>query len=566
MKKIIYTFCLTIFISVGILTVAGNILFAAENLVPNYSVEDSNATSTPTDWKKGGYGINQRTLTYPVSGYNSDKAVRVDITTHESGDAKWYFSDIPVSQGEVYTFSDYYISDITSYVDVRYTLADGSYKYGWVATVGPNPDSTFKKISAQFTVPESAVSVTIFHVINQVGYLTTDEFSITKVEEGNPGPIDETNLVSNPDMELAGSSGMPLEWKKGGYGANTRVLSYPMTGIDNSKAVITKITDYTSGDAKWHFTPISVTAGNYTYSDSYRSNIQSVLTVQFQNNDNSYSYKDIAVLPEASEFTNTSVSFTVPTGVKNITVFHLIEGIGTLTIDNVALRAEETTSSGIFETGAVTFRFDDGWLSAYNNALPKLNEAGFKGVFYIVSQRFLEDGYSGFINHEQLLEIYDQGHEIGAHTRTHPHLTDLSAVEQENEIRGSREDLLALGIPEVNSFSYPFGNYTNSIVQMVKDAGYSSAVSVLNGYVNETADRFLLKRKSVVVTTTVAEIKAMIDEAMRSKTWVILELHEINNSGNTYSMTKGNFDQIVDYAVAKGIRVVTVSEGVEYMK
>lgn len=568
MKKITYIISLVILISAGVISMTARAVAETTNLISNYSVEDSTSTGIPTDWNKGGYGTNVRTLTYPVSGYNSSKAIKVDISSYTSGDAKWYFSDIPVTAGATYDFSDYYISNILSYVDIRFTLNDGSYKYGEIATAEANPDTTFKKVSAQFVAPANAVSVTIFHLINNVGYLIMDEFSISKVEEIVPEPpVDTTNLISNPDFEQAGSNGAPLSWSKGGYGTNSRTLSYPVTSSDGSKAVMTKITSYTSGDAKWYFTPVTVPAGDYTYSDNYKSDINSIITVQYQNSDNSYTYKDIAWLTPASTFATSSVTFSVPVGTKNITIFHLIEEVGTLTIDNVALREKQdttaTTTDDIFSTGAITFRFDDGWLSTYENAVPKLAEAGFTGTFYIVSQRLLEDGYSGFINHEQLTDLYNQGFEIGAHTRTHPYLTELSPEEQEAEIRGSKEDLLALGITEVNSFSYPFGEYTDATVQLVKDTGFTNAVSVTNGYNTESVDKFLIKRKSVVVTTKVADIKTMIDTALKNKTWLILELHEINNSGNTYSMTQNNFDQVVDYAVAKGIRAVTVSEGVK---
>lgn len=66
--------------------------------------------------------------------------------------------------------------------------------------------------------------------------------------------------------------------------------------------------------------------------------------------------------------------------------------------------------------GAVSLTFDDGIVTQLDNAVPCLNEHGFKGTFYI-------NPYRGD-RWEQLLdrwkETSQQGHEIGNHTCTHP--------------------------------------------------------------------------------------------------------------------------------------------------
>ena len=235
--------------------------------------------------------------------------------------------------------------------------------------------------------------------------------------------------------------------------------------------------------------------------------------MQYQNPDGSYVYKDIVKYgpSSGSSYDGTSVDVFIPTGATNITIYHLIQGVGIIKIDNTSLTFKKALS-GIFTTGAVTFRFDDGYLSQYQNAFPKLNSYGFKGTFFIVSQQLLENGFSGFLNIPQLKEMYAQGHEIGAHTRTHAHLTQLTPSQELDEIQGSRNDLITMGLGPVTSFSYPFGEYDSSTIQIVKNSGFSDAVSVNNGYVMPVSDKFQLERKSILVTTTIDQIKAMIDE------------------------------------------------------
>lgn len=539
------------------------------NIIPNPSVEDS-VSNMPQNWRKGGYGVNTRALTYPVAGVSGGKAMSVNIASYSSGDAKWYFDDVPVTIGNTYRFSDYYLSDIPSIIDVRFKMSDGTYRYKDIAHVDPNTGPDFKQTIVDFVIPENVVSVTIFHLISNVGFLTTDEYSIVNISTPPPPPpppIDEKNLLLNPNFEEAGAVGFPLSWKKGGWGTNTRVFTYPITSYDGSKAAKVNITNYSSGDAKWYFTPLSLAPGMYTYSENFSSDVNSVITAQYQDASGKYSYLDIAKFKPTnnSSYQTAVVDFFVSDGIKNVTLFHLIQGVGSLLIDTTSLKLKKELS-GVFTTGAVTFRFDDGWVSQYENAIPKLNSYGYKGTFYITSKQLLDNGFRGFFNTNQLKEISTQGHEIGAHTRTHADLANLTPSQQLSEIQGSRNDLIAMGLGSVNSFSYPFGNYTTSTIQIVKDAGFSHAASVINGYVNPVSDRYQLERREIIVTTTIDEIKTMIDTALAEKKWLIFEIHEVNNSGNLYSTTKEIFDQTVEYVRLKGIPVVTIDEGAKSLR
>ncbi len=275
------------------------------NLIQNPSVETAGSNGSPASWLKGGYGANTRSLTYPVAGYNSAKAIQVKITSYTSGDAKWYFADVPVTSGHAYQFSDAYTATAESYIDIRYTMNDGSFTYSGVD--GVSPTATFQTITYAFTVPANVKSLTIFHDIASVGTLTTDAYSLNDMSGGgNP-----MNLVANGDFETAGSNGLPADWAKGGSGTNTRTLTYPVAGASGNGAQVS-ITSYTSGDAKWYFNPIALEPGVYSYSDSYTSNIPSTLTVQYHNSDGSYTFSDIASLGASSSFTTAQGSFSVP--------------------------------------------------------------------------------------------------------------------------------------------------------------------------------------------------------------------------------------------------------------
>lgn len=90
--------------------------------------------------------------------------------------------------------------------------------------------------------------------------------------------------------------------------------------------------------------------------------------------------------------------------------------------------------------------------------------------------------------------------EIGAHTKTHPVLSTQSPEDQYEEIVESRLELEKILDKQVRTFSYPYGNpedFTQQTVEIVKSAGFSAAVTTIQGGVEPGDDRYQLKRCEV---------------------------------------------------------------------
>lgn len=544
-------------------TLAPQALTSAEtlgpNLIPNPSLETVGSPGLPASWHKGGYGTNTRVLTYPVQGTGGTgtKAIKVDVGGYASGDAKWYFDAVTIKPSTTYEFSDVSLASVPSIVTAQFTLSNGGSAYSDIIQVPAS--ASFQTNTVRFTTPANATSLTIFHLLKQNGSLTTDAYSLREVTEAP-----SSNPIRNPGFETAGTGGLPANWTKGGYGTNTRVFSYPVTGNPGSAARIT-MSGYASGDAKWVFAPVTLSPGTYVYSDTYQSTLPSTLTVQFANTNGTFSYRDIATVPASGGWSTASGEFSVGVGVSSVTVFHLIKGNGTLTLDNAAI-TPKSGPVGIFNTGAVTFRFDDNLSSQYESAAPKLDAAGFKGSFYVISHQTSNDGFPGFMSHADVLNLSSRGHEIGAHTRTHPDLTTLTQAQQQDEICGSRQDILSWGVTPILSFAYPYGAYNASTDAVVKSCGLSSAATSNGGYVTQASDPFQLERQAILNSTTLAQVKQWVDNAAANHVWLIMSFHGIETTGDQYSMTPTVFNQVVDYVKQKGIPVVTISQGAQSLQ
>jgi len=529
---------------------------ATTNLVPNPTLANV-ATGLPTGWSQGFWGTNTRIFTYPVTGHTDNYAAKVQISAYTSGDVKWYFNPVAITPG-TYQFSDYYQSNISSQLVAQYTNGSGNLTYADLATLGaPASTTTWQNATVNFTVPAGTARITIYHLISGVGWLTVDDYSLTSyttpVVPQPPAPT-AADLILNPSLEYLDAGKQPIGWSQGGWGTNNAAYSVYNPGESGSYAAQVQITTYTNGDAKWYFAPVAVTPNyKYTYTDYYQSNIASSVMVQIQLGDGTAQYSSLGNLAAAQAWTKFTGSFSTPPNAKTVTVYHLISGVGWLRTDNFGLVQVVPSQLG---TGMVSLNFDDGWLSAYQNAYPILKAAGFKATFNIFTDAF-NDSYD-YMTLAQAKSLYATGNEIGSHSVTHSDLTTLPATQLTNEISGSKSWFAQNGIL-TTTFAYPYGAYNQSVETAVKNAGYVAARSSDNGYNDKASDKYALRIFSVENTTTIAQIKTVIDYAKANKVWLILLVHEVlaNTAGKQYSTTPTIIQQTADYLTSQKITVLT---------
>jgi peptidoglycan/xylan/chitin deacetylase (PgdA/CDA1 family) len=86
--------------------------------------------------------------------------------------------------------------------------------------------------------------------------------------------------------------------------------------------------------------------------------------------------------------------------------------------------------------------------------------------------------YQG-MTYDQLLEATtSKVLQLGAHTVTHPFLTQLAKSEQQKEISEGKQILERLSGQRVHYFAYPAGDYNTDTLQAVHQAGFDAAFAV----------------------------------------------------------------------------------------
>ena len=153
--------------------------------------------------------------------------------------------------------------------------------------------------------------------------------------------------------------------------------------------------------------------------------------------------------------------------------------------------------------GCIALTFDDGYADTLTMAAPILKHYGFTATCYVVSDAVgtYNRWDSEHLQERKLLMSRPQieqwlagGMEVGSHTCSHPRLDELPPNDALAEIAHSRATLREmLGVP-VDHFAYPFGHCTVSIAELVRRAGYSSAVTLSPGIASSSDDPHRLPR------------------------------------------------------------------------
>jgi peptidoglycan/xylan/chitin deacetylase (PgdA/CDA1 family) len=154
----------------------------------------------------------------------------------------------------------------------------------------------------------------------------------------------------------------------------------------------------------------------------------------------------------------------------------------------------------------VVITFDDGDLDVYENAFPVMQELGYSGVFYVVSNWV---GGKDVIDDEQLKEMIDAGWEIGSHSKSHADLVADHDVVRAEVLESRLELNETLGIT-VTTFAYPFGRMDTYVAQKVSNYGYRAAVGLGKGSTHKWGNLYYLKRLEVHGDFTLQDFAALL--------------------------------------------------------
>jgi len=151
----------------------------------------------------------------------------------------------------------------------------------------------------------------------------------------------------------------------------------------------------------------------------------------------------------------------------------------------------------------VGITFDDGYQNNLINAAPVLAKYNFSATCYIVTDKIgmsnswdLKHGITQrpLMNKDEIFKWLSFGMDIGAHSKSHADLTNISKSQAKKEIYDSKAELEESFKIQISDFCYPFGRFNNEITKIVKDSEYLSATTMKRGRANHKSNKLQLPR------------------------------------------------------------------------
>jgi peptidoglycan/xylan/chitin deacetylase (PgdA/CDA1 family) len=151
----------------------------------------------------------------------------------------------------------------------------------------------------------------------------------------------------------------------------------------------------------------------------------------------------------------------------------------------------------------VLITFDDGYYSLYQYALEVMAQYGFTATLFL-STSFIGKPYDQndfyFVQHdrqltwEELRTLVKNGWSIQSHGYNHYKMSTLTTEQLQTEVTLSKSLIEQNLGTVVDEFAFPYGIYTNKVINELKAAGYKFAYSVHSGKLLPYARRYRLPR------------------------------------------------------------------------
>ena len=192
------------------------------------------------------------------------------------------------------------------------------------------------------------------------------------------------------------------------------------------------------------------------------------------------------------------------------------EGYRILPLSAVQAHIEEHRP---FPERTIVVTFDDGFADNYHNAFPVLQKEGVPMTLFLTADYIGREELPVLrdrrgvapLSWEQVEEMSRHGIDIGAHTLTHPELTEVDDARLEKEVAGSRRAIAERLGRDIRLFCYPRGRFDERVKQAVRDAGYDLACTTMEGCVTPDTHAFSLRRTFIANDDSLRDFARKLD-------------------------------------------------------
>ena len=179
-------------------------------------------------------------------------------------------------------------------------------------------------------------------------------------------------------------------------------------------------------------------------------------------------------------------------------------------------------------------------------------------------------GDSTHLSWSQIESMHSAGTvEFVNHTQNHVALANKTKTEVYSEVTGCIDDLKAHGIDTGDLIVYPFGQYDENAIDAIRGVARCGVTTDKGSEITYNVPpvaTFCLWRNELVETDAANNpslewMKSAVDAAVDNNAWIIWMTHS-QYAGFTSAHIE-NIETMIDYAVEKGVEIVTLGDGLD---
>lgn len=190
---------------------------------------------------------------------------------------------------------------------------------------------------------------------------------------------------------------------------------------------------------------------------------------------------------------------------------------------------------------ALSLTYDDGDPIHLDVAIPEMNKRGLRGTFYLITGKLDRIG--------DWKKAIAAGQEIGNHTVTHRHTSELTPEDEKNEIVNAKQKLQTLFDVPVLTVAYPFVEISPGIKKWTEAENFAARGGGGTYYLTEDQDPdwYNIPGQTTMTAYAYDTYKDWVDQDLAAGGWTVLMIHAIEGSNWYQPISKKTYLQLLDY-------------------
>jgi peptidoglycan/xylan/chitin deacetylase (PgdA/CDA1 family) len=216
---------------------------------------------------------------------------------------------------------------------------------------------------------------------------------------------------------------------------------------------------------------------------------------------------------------------------------------------------------------ALSLTFDDSRAVHLDVVASELNKRHLRATFFLIVSKTTRLG--------DWQKLQSQGHEIGNHSVTHEHTTDLNKAGEELQVEDAKKFLDSNFKSDVIIFAYPYTEASPGLSYWVKRYDFAARGGRGDGslvYIKSDVqpDWYALPSQPSYTKYDTATYRGWVDKDISLKAWTILQIHGIGDASTGFEPIPSNtFIEFLDYVKGmepRGLWVAPFGEVAAYFR